>query len=127
MICLIEWCNSNQGFLSAVLSILTVSVSLIVMWCSNRNAATILKKQQKQEKEIELRQEDMQRRQIKVDTYPYRLECWKTLYRIKDVVEILKLGFEEKFSMKKIIKIYMIFTKGFLKQETVCLILLFFH
>lgn len=31
MICIIEWCNQNQGFLSAILSVLALSLSLLTI------------------------------------------------------------------------------------------------
>jgi len=90
----ISWCNDNQGFLSLVLSVITVLISLYIMYKSNKTSKVIAKKQTEFEKEMSLRQEDLQRRQIKVDTYPYRLDCWKKLYLLKEETEILKTAFQ---------------------------------
>lgn len=90
----IQWCNDNEGFVSMLLSAITVLISLYVMYKSNDNSKKISEKQAELEKNIALRQEDMQRRQIKVDTYPYRLECWECLYRLKDDMEMLKTLFD---------------------------------
>ena len=34
-----------------------------------------------------MRQEDLQKRQIKLDTYPYRVDCFETLCRLKEFTE----------------------------------------
>lgn len=95
----IEWCNNNQGFTSIILSVVTFGVTLYVMYKSNDNSKKISEKQAELEKNIALRQEDMQRRQIKVDTYPYRAECWEKLYMLREETEILKTAFQvETFS-----------------------------
>jgi len=90
----IEWCNNNQGFTSIILSVITIGITLYVMCKSNDNSKKISEKQAELEKTIALRQEDMQRRQIKVDTYPYRVDCWEKLYMLREETEILKTAFE---------------------------------
>lgn len=95
----IEWCNNNQGFTSIILSVVTFGITLYVMYKSNDNSKKISEKQAELEKNIALRQEDMQRRQIKVDTYPYRVDCWEKLYMLREETEILKTAFQvETFS-----------------------------
>lgn len=90
----IEWCNNNQGFTSIILSVVTFGVTLYVMYKSNDNSKKISEKQAELEKNIALRQEDMQRRQIKVDTYPYRVDCWEKLYMLREETEVLKMAFQ---------------------------------
>lgn len=99
MVEVIQWCNDNEGFVSMLLSAITALISLYVMYKSNDNSKKISEKQAELEKNIALRQEDMQRRQIKVDTYPYRAECWEKLYMLREETEILKTAFQvETFS-----------------------------
>ena len=118
MKCLIEWCNINQGFISAILSIVTVMITIYVMWRSNKNSRDILEKQLNQDKEIELRQEDMQRRQLKVDSYPYRLECWKVLQTIKYIAGILSIANEETLFNKPDGDLYALYTKMFVDKNS---------
>lgn len=91
---IINWCNTNEGFLSLALSIITLFISLYIMYKSNKTSKVIDKKQTEFEKEMSLRQEELQRRQIKVDTYPYRLDCWNKLYLLKEQTEVLKTAFQ---------------------------------
>lgn len=91
---IINWCNTNEGFLSLALSVITLFISLYIMYKSNKTSKVIAKKQTEFEKEMSLRQEELQRRQIKVDTYPYRLDCWNKLYLLKEQTEVLKTAFQ---------------------------------
>ena len=47
MICVIEWCNQNQGFLSAILSLLALSLSVLTMIMTYRLGKMPFKKKVK--------------------------------------------------------------------------------
>lgn len=80
---LIKWCNDNQGFISAILSVLSILLAFISLLISLK----ISQRQRKNDYELALRQEDLQKRQIKLDTYPYRVDCFETLCRLKGFTE----------------------------------------
>lgn len=93
MMWLISWCNSNQGFSSMILSIITAVISLYTLYKTNKKSEELSKKQMQLEKNIAVRQDELQRWQIKIDTYPYRIECWKTLFELREKTEIVKMAF----------------------------------
>lgn len=107
-----NWCNVNQGFLSAILasaSLIISSVAIVISLVTSR-------KQRKDQISIAKRQEDLQKRQIKVDAYPYRIECWKVLIYLKMITEGLKnmskaINFHEK-SPAQLIDVYHILIKN---------------
>ncbi|WP_461810480.1 hypothetical protein, partial [Faecalimonas sp.] len=84
----IKWCNDNEGFLSMVLSIITVIISLFIMWKSNKNTLKISEKQMELESKIAFRQEKIQQNQIKVYTYIHKIEYIKVLYDLKQAIEL---------------------------------------
>lgn len=79
----IKWSNENQGFISALLAIFSLLVSVVAIIISIITA----QKQRKDQLVIAKRQELIQKRQIKVDSYPYRFECWRVLTFLKTVSE----------------------------------------
>ena len=79
----IQWSNENQGFISALLAIFSLLVSVVAIIISIITA----QKQRKDQLVIAKRQELIQKRQIKVDSYPYRFECWRVLTFLKTVSE----------------------------------------
>lgn len=93
MMCVISWCNSNQGFISMILSIVTVIISLYTLHKTNKKSEELSKRQLELEKNIAVRQDELQRWQIKIDTYPYRIECWKTLFELREKTETVKMAF----------------------------------
>lgn len=93
MMCLISWCNSNQGFSSMILSIITAVISLYTLHKTNKKSEELSKKQMQLEKNIAVRQDELQRWQIKIDTYPYRIDCWKTLFDLREQTETVKIVF----------------------------------
>lgn len=44
---IIEWCNENQGFISAILSVLTIIISVIAIYFSNKVGKIPYKKKMK--------------------------------------------------------------------------------
>lgn len=93
MECFINWCNNNQGFSSMILSVITAIISLYVMWKTNKNSKELSKKQLESETHIAMCQDELQRWQIKIATYPYRIDCWEDLHNLKEETEILKTAF----------------------------------
>lgn len=93
MMCLISWCNSNQGFSSMFLSIITAVISLYTLYKTNKKSEELSKKQMQLEKNIAVRQDELQCWQIKIDAYPYRIECWKTLFELREKTETVKMVF----------------------------------
>jgi hypothetical protein len=83
MYAFIRWCNNNQGFVSALLAISSLLVSMVAIVISIVTA----QKQRKDQLLIAKRQEVVQKRQIKVDSYPYRYECWRVLTFLKEISE----------------------------------------
>lgn len=79
----INWCNDNEGFVSALLSMLSILLACISLLISLQ----ISRRQRKNDHELALRQEDLQKRQIKLDTYPYRVDCFETLCKLKEFTE----------------------------------------
>ena len=109
---IIEWCNSNQGFVSAILATVSLLISSIAIVISFATA----RRQRTDQLLIAQRQEDLQKRQIKVDAYPYRIECWKVLIYLKKFTEGIKsmsriTDFHEK-SPSQLISVYQILTKN---------------
>ena len=86
---IIEWCNSNDGFLSLILAGVTVVISVFTMWRSNRTANIISKKQMDLEKFIAMRDAEIQRRQMKISTFTYKLDFIKMLYQLQIDFEML--------------------------------------
>lgn len=58
---IVSYCNSNQGFFSALLGFLAITIS-IVTFCRQKKF-----------------QIDLQLRQIKLDSFEFRLQCWEEL------------------------------------------------
>ena len=103
----IKWCNDNQGFVSALLSMLSILLACISLLAS----LYISRRQRKADYELAVRQEDLQKRQIKIDTYPYRVECFETLCRLKEFAESSrKLLNEAKIEEKNPAQIQQIFS-----------------
>lgn len=114
MVCFINWCNNNQGFLAALSAITTFPVSIIAIIVS----IIVMIKTNKQDKQIELRQEDIQRRQLKVDTYPYRLECWKTLINLETLIDMISIMLNlHSFKEKSFINIFDSYQKLLVNSE----------
>ena len=42
---IIDWCNHNQGFISMILTIITILIYIFVMYKSNKNAKEIAQEQ----------------------------------------------------------------------------------
>lgn len=68
--------------LSVVISSISVVVSGVAIWFAIRVP-----------KEIALRQEEIQRRQIRVQTYVYKIEYLRTFYKLKDDMQALQSVF----------------------------------
>lgn len=96
MMYLISWCNDNQGFISMILSIVTVIISLHTLHKTNKKSEELSTRQLELEKNIAVRQDELQRWQIKIGTYPYRIECWKTLFELREKTETVKMAFSVK-------------------------------
>ncbi len=91
---IILWCNQNQGFLSMILSIVTICVSLYVMYRSNKNNKIISERTNQIEKNIALRQETLQTYQLKIDIFQYKIEVLRCLEDLRNKMESLKDLFE---------------------------------
>ncbi|WP_416862684.1 hypothetical protein, partial [Helicobacter ganmani] len=63
----LAFCNDNQGFVSAILALCSVWVAIIALFISIRTS----RKQNK----IQI---DLQARQLKLDTFQLRYECWES-------------------------------------------------
>lgn len=88
---IIEWCNDNDGFLSLILAAVAVVISLFTMWRSNRTANIISEKQMDLEKKIALREDQIQKRQMKIATFTYKLDFIKVLYKLQADIEMISL------------------------------------
>lgn len=88
---IIEWCNDNDGFLSLILAAVAVVISLFTMWRSNRTANIISEQQMDLEKNIATRDAEIQRRQMKISTFKYKLDFIKMLYKLQADFEMISL------------------------------------
>lgn len=97
---MISWCNENQGFVSALLALSSVFVAIIALFISIKTS----KKQNK----IQI---DLQARQLKLDTFQLRYECWEsfeTLYQVMlNIFNICKDSEENK--KQALIRVYKVF------------------
>lgn len=89
-----------------ILTIITIVITIVVMWKSNKNANDIAEMQMNFEAKTLLRQEEIQKRQIKVATYTYKLDYIKSFYKLeysmKGLYGILKLIDLDKESFSKL-------------------------
>ncbi len=86
---MISWCNENQGFVSALLALSSVLVAIIALFISIKTS----KKQNK----IQI---DLQARQLRLDSYNLRYECWRRLNNlIAELISWDTRGYED-FEMK---------------------------
>lgn len=74
-------------YIALIISGISVIVSGIAIWFAIRVPKQIAEQQIKLESEIELRQEDLQRREIKIALYEHRLKYWNVVRDIKFFLE----------------------------------------
>lgn len=95
---IINWCNNNEGFLTMLLSFTTVLVSvfvsLFVMYKSNKISRDISREQMKLEKQLSAQEQRMQLWQLKVNTYTYKLDYIKFFYSLKNKISLLYFWFK---------------------------------
>lgn len=95
---IINWCNNNEGFLAMLLSfttvIVSVFVSLFVMYKSNKVSKDISREQMKLEKKLSAQEQRMQLWQLKVSTYTYKLDYIKFFYSLKNKISLLYFWFK---------------------------------
>lgn len=88
---IISYCNTNQGFFSALLGFLAILISVLTYYNQKKeqtkNAQENAKLQRELTEQNNKLQVDLQLRQIKLDSYNLRYECWR---RLNNLIRLLK-------------------------------------
>lgn len=98
----VEFCNDNEGFFSALLGFLAILISVFTYYNQKKEQTKNAQENAKLQRELEEKnanlqrelteqnnkfQADLQLRQIKLDSYKIRLECWVALSKIENFFE----------------------------------------
>lgn len=87
----VEFCNDNEGFFSALLGFLAILISVLTYYNQKKEQTKNAQENAKLQRELTEQnnkfQADLQVRQIKVDSYKIRLECWIVLSKIENFFE----------------------------------------
>lgn len=78
----ITWILENEVLLNLAISFLAFIVTSIMTVIIITQTSKLSKKQNEQERLISKRQEDLQKRQIKIDTFEYKNSIYRILYKV---------------------------------------------
>lgn len=99
---IVSYCNSNQGFFSALLGFLAILISVLTYYNQKKeqtnNAQDNARLQRELTEQHNKLQADLQLRQIKLEKYNLLITNWRNLYKLKDLIAVLiispKVDFE---------------------------------
>lgn len=78
----IDWVIENEAIFNIAIALLSLLVTSILTVIIIVQTAKLAKKQNEQEKLINKQQEDLQKRQIRIDTFDYKNNIYHALYKV---------------------------------------------
>ena len=98
---IISYCNTNQGFFSALLGFLAILISVLTYYKQTKNAQENAKLQRELTEQNNKLQVDLQLRQIKLSSYDIKINYWKKILScyqfVKQVNTINNLNTDKEF------------------------------
>ena len=79
MIC---WLLSNEAWLNVILAFLSLIVTSVLTVIIIVQTSKLAKMQARQERELSKQQEELQKRQMKIDTFDYKNNIYRALYKV---------------------------------------------
>ena len=77
-----DWVIDNEAIFNIAIALLSLLVTSILTVIIIVQTARLAKKQNEQEKLINKQQEDLQKRQIRIDTFDYKNNIYSALYKV---------------------------------------------
>lgn len=95
-----DWIEKHQIFLDIAISFLSFVVTTILTVVIIRQTSRLAKKQSEQELLINKQQEELQKRQIRIDTFDYKNSIYHALYKVFQMTGEIEVIFS-KISLKE--------------------------
>lgn len=96
----IDWVIENEAIINIAIALLSLLVTSLLTVIIIVQTAKLAKKQNEQEKLINKQQEDLQKRQIKIDTFDYKNNIYHALYKVFQMTGEIE-GIFSKISLKE--------------------------
>lgn len=106
----ITWVLENEDLLNLIIAFLSFLVTSILTILIIQQTSRLAKKQSEQERLINQQQEDLQKRQIKIETFEYKNSIYHAVYKVFQLTNMItvffsKINLEEK-SMEQLSQMF---------------------